>query len=91
MSGLLTLFVSVLTLTAMFLILLRLDASLALLSLAVVPLLYACLRYYSTRMVDRAQQVKELESRLVDRSNRSCPASRWSRALPRATRARAVR
>ena len=67
MSGLLTLFVSVLTLTAMFFILLRLDASLALLSLAVVPLLYACLRYYSTRMVNRAQQVKELESRLVDR------------------------
>ena len=51
----------------MFLILLRLDAPLALLSLAVVPLLYACLRYYSTRMVNRAQQVKELESRLVDR------------------------
>jgi ATP-binding cassette subfamily B protein/subfamily B ATP-binding cassette protein MsbA len=67
MSGLLNLFVSVLTLTAMFLILLRLDAPLALLSLAVVPLLYACLRYYSTRMVNRAQQVKELESRLVDR------------------------
>ena len=67
MSGLLNLFVSVLTLVAMFVVLLSLDASLALLSLAVVPLLYACLRYYSTRMVDRAQQVKELESRLVDR------------------------
>ena len=42
MSGLLNLFVSVLTLVAMFVVLLRLDASLALLSLAVVPLLYAC-------------------------------------------------
>jgi ATP-binding cassette subfamily B protein/subfamily B ATP-binding cassette protein MsbA len=67
MTGLFSLFVSVLTLVAMFLVLLRLDAPLALLSLAVVPLLFACLRYYSKRMVDRAQRVKELESKLVDR------------------------
>jgi ABC-type multidrug transport system fused ATPase/permease subunit len=67
MTGLLSLFTAVLTLTAMFIVLLRLDASLALLSLAVVPLLFVCLRYYSKRMVDRAQRVKELESGLVDR------------------------
>jgi ATP-binding cassette subfamily B protein len=67
MTGLFSLFTSVLTLAAMFLVLLSLDASLALLSLAVIPLLYASLRYYSTRMVDRAQHVKEMESRLVDR------------------------
>jgi ATP-binding cassette subfamily B protein/subfamily B ATP-binding cassette protein MsbA len=67
MSGVLPLVTSVATLTAMFVILLRLDQSLALLSLAVIPFLYACLRYYSKRMIDRAERVKELESKLVER------------------------
>jgi ABC-type multidrug transport system fused ATPase/permease subunit len=67
MTGGFSLFTSVLTLVAMFIVLLRLDWSLAVLSLAVVPLLFACLRYYSKRMVDRAQRVKELESGLVER------------------------
>jgi ATP-binding cassette subfamily B protein len=67
LSGVFPLVTSVVTLGAMFLILLRLDQSLALLSLAVIPLLYACLRYYSKRMVDRAERVKELESKLVER------------------------
>jgi ATP-binding cassette subfamily B protein/subfamily B ATP-binding cassette protein MsbA len=67
MSGVLPLVTSVATLTAMFAILLRLDQSLALLSLAVIPFLYACLRYYSKRMIDRAERVKELESKLVER------------------------
>jgi ABC-type multidrug transport system fused ATPase/permease subunit len=58
---------SFLTLAAMFVILLRLDRSLALLSLTVVPFLYICLSYYSKRMVDRAERVKELESKLVER------------------------
>jgi ABC-type multidrug transport system fused ATPase/permease subunit len=67
MTGLFSLFVSVLTLAAMFLVLLRLDPELALLSMVIVPLLFACLRYYSKTMVDRAQRVKELESKLVER------------------------
>ena len=67
MSGMLPLVTSTLTLGAMFIVLLRLDWQLALLSLTIVPLLYACLRYYSTRMVDRAEQVKELESKLIER------------------------
>ena len=67
MSGVLPLATSVVTLAAMFTILTRLDRSLALLSLTVVPFLYACLRYYSKRMVDRAERVKELESKLVER------------------------
>jgi len=67
MSGLFPLASAVLTLTVMLAVLVRLDATLALLSLTVVPFLYACLRYYSTRMVDRAERVKELESRLVER------------------------
>jgi ABC-type multidrug transport system fused ATPase/permease subunit len=67
LGGVFPLVTSVVTLGAMFLILLRLDQSLALLSLTVIPLLYACLRYYSKRMVDRAERVKELESKLVER------------------------
>jgi ATP-binding cassette, subfamily B, bacterial len=67
MSGLFPLVTAVLTLGAMFVVLLRLDAQLALLSLTIVPLLYVCLRYYSKRMVDRAERVKELESKLVER------------------------
>ena len=56
-----------LKLAVMFIILARLDATLALLSLSVVPFLYGCLRYYSVRMVDRAERVKERESALVER------------------------
>jgi ATP-binding cassette subfamily B protein len=67
MSGMFPLVTAILTLGAMFVVLLRLDSHLALLSLTVVPLLYLCLRYYSKRMVDRAEQVKELESKLIER------------------------
>jgi len=67
MSGVLPLLTSVATLIAMFVILVTVDRSLALLSLAVIPFLFACLRYYSKRMVDRAERVKELESKLVER------------------------
>jgi ABC-type multidrug transport system fused ATPase/permease subunit len=56
-----------LKLAVMFVILANLDLSLALLSLAVVPFLYACLRFWSTKMVDRAERVKEAESSLIDR------------------------
>jgi ATP-binding cassette subfamily B protein/subfamily B ATP-binding cassette protein MsbA len=67
MGGVFPLATSVATLAAMFVILYRMDRSLALLSLTVIPFLYACLRYYSKRMVDRAEHVKELESKLVER------------------------
>src|SRR3954463_9586366 len=67
MSGVFPLVTSVTTLAAMFAILYSRDRSLALLSLTVIPFLYACLRYYSKRMVDRAERVKELESKLVER------------------------
>ena len=67
MGGVFPLATSVATLGAMFVILYRMDRSLALLSLTVIPFLYACLRYYSKRMVDRAEHVKELESKLVER------------------------
>ncbi len=67
MGGVFPLAVSALKLTVMFAILVQLDLSLALLSLAVVPFLYASLRYYSTKMIDRAEKVKQSESSLVER------------------------
>ena len=67
MSGLFPLASSFITLGVMFVILARLDFTIALLSLTVVPFLYACLRYYTTTLVTRTEHVKELESKLVER------------------------
>ena len=67
MSGILPLATSVLTLVVMFVILLRLDLTVALLSLSVVPFLYLCLRYYMDTIVARTERVKELESNLIAR------------------------
>ena len=67
-GGAFPLTMAALNLTVMFIILVRLDAALALLSLAVAPFLYLSLRYYSRRMTDRAERVKERESSLVERA-----------------------
>ncbi len=67
MSGLLPLATSVTTLVVMFAILAKLDATVALLSLTVVPFLYVCLRYYMTTIVARTERVKEMESQLMGR------------------------
>lgn len=53
---------SLLTLTGMFWISYRMDAPLALASLAVVPFLYYSVGYYATHIQDRLQRVKALES-----------------------------
>jgi len=67
MGGAFPLAMAVIKLAVMFGILVRLDLTLALLSLVVVPFLWASLRYYARRMVDRAERVKALESSLVER------------------------
>jgi ABC-type multidrug transport system fused ATPase/permease subunit len=67
-GGVFPLAAAVLNLGVMFVILVYLDPALALLSLAVVPFLYLCLRYYSRTMTDRAERVKALESTLIDRA-----------------------
>jgi ATP-binding cassette subfamily B protein/subfamily B ATP-binding cassette protein MsbA len=67
MSGMFPLASSVITLAVMFAILVKIDLKVALLSLTVVPLLYACLRYYTTTLLARTERVKELESKLVER------------------------
>jgi ATP-binding cassette subfamily B protein/subfamily B ATP-binding cassette protein MsbA len=58
---------SVATLVVMFALLLKLDVTVALLSLAVVPFLYLCIRYYISTLLNREEAVKELESKLVER------------------------
>ena len=67
MGGLFPLGTAALKLAVMFVILASLDLQLAVLALTVVPFLYAALRYYSTRMTDRAERVKTAESRLIER------------------------
>jgi ABC-type multidrug transport system fused ATPase/permease subunit len=67
MGGVFPLAMAVLKLAAMFVVLVQLDLTLALLSLVVVPFLYAALRYYATRMVDRAEATKTREAALVER------------------------
>ncbi len=67
MSGIFPLATAVIGLTATFVILLRLNATIALLSLAVVPFLYLCLRFYTSTVSSREERVKELESALIER------------------------
>ena len=67
MSGIFPLASSITTLVVMFIVLLRLDLTVALLSLLVVPFLYLCLRYYMNTIVARNEQVKELEAQLISR------------------------
>jgi ATP-binding cassette subfamily B protein len=67
MSGLFPLATSVTTLVVMFAILVKLDVTVALLSLTVIPFLYLCLRYYTNTLASREEGVKELESKLIER------------------------
>ncbi len=67
-GGLFPLALAGLNLSVMFGVLLYLDVTLALLSLAVVPFLYLSLRYYASTMTDRAERVKALESSVVERA-----------------------
>ena len=67
-GGVFPLAAAALNLTVMFAILVGLDATLGLLSLAVAPFLYVCLRYYARTMTDRAESVKAQESTLLERA-----------------------
>jgi ATP-binding cassette subfamily B protein/subfamily B ATP-binding cassette protein MsbA len=67
MSGLFPLATSVIALTVMFGVLLRMNVTIALLSLTVVPFMYLCLRYYTRTLVNREERVKELEAKLMGR------------------------
>ena len=80
MEGIFPLATAVLTLVVMFVILLKLDVTVALLSLVTVPLLYACLRYYVNNLSDRAEQVRRSSRTSTDVSTRRSRRSSWSRA-----------
>ena len=83
MSGLFPILTSTASLFVMFGILFRLDATVASLSLVVVPFLYMCLRYYSRTMVSREEHVKELESKLVSRLYETFSAMRLVKGFAR--------
>ena len=68
MGGVFPLAMSALKLSVMFIILVQLDPTLALLSLTVAPFLYISLRYYSRQMIDRAERVKMREATLLERA-----------------------
>ncbi len=83
MSGIFPLATSVTTLVVMFSILAYKDLTIALLSLAVVPFLFFCLRYYTATLVNREERVKELESKLLDRLYETFSAMRLVKSFAR--------
>ena len=85
LSGGFPLVTSVATLVVMFAILLKLDVTVALLSLAVVPFLYLCIRFYISTLLNREEGVKELESKLVERLYETFSAIRLVKSFARET------
>jgi ABC-type multidrug transport system fused ATPase/permease subunit len=83
MSGIFPLATSITSLTVMFGILLRLNVTIALLSLTVVPFMYLCLRYYTRTLVNREERVKELESKLLERLYETFGAMRLVKSFAR--------
>ena len=83
MSGIFPLATSATSLVVMFAILLRLNMTIALLSLTVVPFLYLCLRYYTSTLVNREERVKELESKLLERLYETFGAMRLVKSFAR--------
>ncbi|PWT79825.1 MAG: hypothetical protein C5B57_13205, partial [Blastocatellia bacterium] len=83
MSGLFPLATSVTSLSVMFAILLKVNATVALVSLVVIPFLYGCLRYYSSTMVNREERVKELEAKLIGRLYETFSAMRLVKSFAR--------
>jgi ATP-binding cassette subfamily B protein len=83
MSGLFPLVTSTILLIVMFGFLLYIDSGLALLSLAVVPFLYLCLRYYTSTLANREERVKELESSLLGRLYETFGAMRLVKSFAR--------
>src|SRR5262249_10932044 len=69
----------------MFAILLRMDMTVALVSLTVVPFLYLGIRYYISTLLNREERVKELESALVGRLYESFSAIRLIKSFARET------
>jgi ABC-type multidrug transport system fused ATPase/permease subunit len=67
MSGLIPLATSIVSLVVMFVILVRLDLTVALLSLSIVPFLLLYMRSYTRTVATQMEHVKALESKLIER------------------------
>jgi ATP-binding cassette subfamily B protein len=67
MSGLIPLATSIVSVVVMFVILVRLDVTVALLSLSIVPFLLLYMRSYTRTVASQMEHVKELESKLIER------------------------
>ncbi len=85
MSGIFPLATSVVSLLVMFTALFWMNTTIALLSLAVIPFLYLCLRYYTKTLVNREERVKELESKLLERLYETFGAMRLVKSFARET------
>jgi len=83
MSGLFPLATAVASLAVMFSFLIRMDTTIALLSLTVIPFLFICLRYYTSTLADREERVKELESKLMERLYETFSAMRLVKSFAR--------
>ena len=83
MSGIFPLATSIASLTVMFVILLKMNVTIALVSLTVVPFMYFCLRYYTSTLVNREERVKELESKLLGRLYETFGAMRLVKSFAR--------
>ncbi len=66
LGGILPLASAAITLASMFVVLLRINWQVALMSLVVVPFLLWVNRYYSGRIVDAAEQVKNMEAGVIN-------------------------
>jgi ABC-type multidrug transport system fused ATPase/permease subunit len=74
---------SALTLVVMFGVLVRIDLSLALVSLSVVPFMFVWIRWAGRRMRPGAEQTRRLESRLTARLHESFAAIRLIKSFAR--------
>jgi ATP-binding cassette subfamily B protein/subfamily B ATP-binding cassette protein MsbA len=83
MSGVFPLVTSVITLVVMFVVLLRMDWQVALLSLTVMPFMFMALRYYANTISAREDVVKELESKLISRLYESFSSIRLIKSFAR--------
>jgi ATP-binding cassette subfamily B protein len=83
LRGLFPIVFSAFTLVAMFGILVRLDTSLAVLSLVILPVLFGWLRYYTTRMQPAARNAKQRESAMVQRLHDALGAIRLVKGYAR--------
>jgi ATP-binding cassette subfamily B protein len=83
MSGIFPLATSSIALVGTFVILWRLNATIALLSLAVIPPLLYSLRFYTSTLSNREERVKELESKLLERLYETFGAIRLVKSFAR--------